>query len=344
MQKHILFTFDHELFLGQRSGTAENCMLSPGNRLRELFRRFGLKNAIFFVDTTYLMALREQAQAHQRARADWALLQDQLRSFEAEGHYVFPHIHPHWLDAAYNETTNQWALNNLEKYRFHALSKAEKTKVFEGSIQILKDILGAEARSVKEVGFRAGGWCIQPFSDFRPCFEAHRIRYEFSVLRGFRQFTNAQFIDFMEVPEKEIYQFSDNVVQEDPEGPFTQITISGLEIPKGVQLSNRVLEKIHWKLNIRSLGDGQGVIPKAVAGPNGKTSSSLPNRERMAIELMNAVKLPLYKKYLANNKFLHFISHPKMLSAHHFKIFERFLNHLTSNYEVETDFKQMLPS
>ncbi|MBK7667512.1 MAG: hypothetical protein IPJ32_09355 [Sphingobacteriaceae bacterium] len=52
--RNLLFTFDYELFLGKRSGTVENCILKPTDKILELFSKYKVTKAIFFVDTTYL--------------------------------------------------------------------------------------------------------------------------------------------------------------------------------------------------------------------------------------------------------------------------------------------------
>ena len=58
--RNILFTFDYELFLGANSGTVEKCLLEPTNLLINLFDKFSIKNAIFFVDTSYLIRLEQE--------------------------------------------------------------------------------------------------------------------------------------------------------------------------------------------------------------------------------------------------------------------------------------------
>ena len=42
------------------------------------------------------------------------------------GHYVFNHIHPHWVDAVYDEQKNEWTLLNDSKYAFESLTEQER--------------------------------------------------------------------------------------------------------------------------------------------------------------------------------------------------------------------------
>ncbi|MBL0049220.1 MAG: hypothetical protein IPP32_14130 [Bacteroidetes bacterium] len=61
-------------------------------------------------------------------------------------------------------------MSNIAKYRFHAISEAERTSLFDQSINILEAIIQPIQPNYALDGYRAGGWCIQPFSDFYPPF------------------------------------------------------------------------------------------------------------------------------------------------------------------------------
>ncbi|HMT30090.1 MAG TPA: hypothetical protein PKD91_12500, partial [Bacteroidia bacterium] len=195
MQKQLLITFDYELYLGNRSGTVDDCMIDPTNKLVEVMEPFGI-HAVFFVDTTYMLRLKAQSVLTEACKKDFEKIASQLRMLVQKGHYVFPHIHPHWLDAEYLEDKNQWRLNNISKYRFHNISEAERTKVFDGSVELLNEIFHSEFPNYKVDGYRAGGWGIQPFEDFLPYFLKNGIKHEFSVLGGIYQYTDAQQFDF----------------------------------------------------------------------------------------------------------------------------------------------------
>ena len=52
-KKNFLLTFDYELFLGSQSGTAQNCLIIPTNKLLALLSETK-SNAIFFIDILYL--------------------------------------------------------------------------------------------------------------------------------------------------------------------------------------------------------------------------------------------------------------------------------------------------
>lgn len=345
MKKHLLITFDYELYLGKRSGSVADCMIEPTSRLIAAMKPYGIRS-VFFVDTTYLIRLKEQAARHTSCANDFRMISDQLLHLVDEGHYVFPHIHPHWIDAEYVPSTNQWQLENTTKYRFHDISEQEKSMVFDGSISLLSEIIHGKHPGYPIDSFRAGGWCIQPFSDFLPYFNSNNIRYEFSVLPGFYQFSDAQQFDFTQAPGKNRYRFHEDVCIEQPDGPFTQFTISSVHVPVLYKLSEKVLLKLLYKLTgDHTLGKGQGQPSKDLvnktpaAGGYNITDSDW---ERVSIELLNAVKLPLYLQFAERNDYMHFISHPKMITRHNIRMFTRFLDNLFGRQGVETDFRKMI--
>jgi hypothetical protein len=346
-RKQLLITYDYELYLGNRSGLISECMIEPTNQLIQVMKPYGI-HAVFFADTTYLLKLKEQAATNKNCAADFDTIANQLNMLVSEGHYVFPHIHPHWLDAEYNSTTNQWKLNSIDKYRFHNINDAERSKVFNGSFELLKDILKAKHPDYKVNGYRAGGWCIQPFGDFQPYFERNNVKYEFSVLSGIYQFADAQFFDFSGAPAKTIYAFADDVCTPQADGKFIQYSISSIKVPAVISFAEKIWLKILFRLlKDHTFNKGQGQPSKTVSEskpstPGGKNISSS-EWERIAVELLTAVKLPLYNSYLEKNDYMHFISHPKMITNHNLSIFGKFLKKAYDKFEIETDFHKMKP-
>ena len=83
----------------------------------------------------------------------------------------------------------------------------------------------------------------------------------------------------------------------------------------------------------------KGVIP---ANSNGKNIANS-DWERISIELMTVVKLGNYLRFLENSQYMHFISHPKMITNHNLAIFDKFLEKVFHKYSVETDFHLMIP-
>lgn len=346
-KKQLLVTYDYELFLGNRSGYVEECMLQPTRATIDLLEKYGI-HAIFFVDTTYLLRLKQQAISTPVCASDFKNVAEQLRILISKGHYVFPHLHPHWLDAEYLSDSNQWRLNSTDKYLFRNISAEERDHVFNGSVNLLKEILHPQFPEYKIDAFRAGGWSIQPFSNFIPYFEKHNFKYEFSVLGGFYQFTDAQYFDFSQAPDKPIYRFSNNECIENKSGGYVQFNISSISISALTSWLNKVWLKLHMKVTSDHTfhkGEGQpsrilnNVLPASAKGKN----IADPGNERVAVELLTIMKLRDYNKFIDEHSYMHFISHPKMITAHNLAVFKKFLERSFAKYLIETDFQKMLP-
>ncbi len=325
-QRNILFTFDYELFLGSRSGSIQNCLIKPTDLLIQLFENHKINNALFFVDTTYLLRLKQQE--HPACKNDLKIISEQLITLVKKGHSVFPHIHPHWLDAVYDPTENQWALTNYSKYRFHSITASKQEELFTQSVQLLREIIYPHFPDYTINGYRAGGWSINPFADFKPLFKKHGIKYEFSVLKGFKNLSEAQYFDFTNCPAEPIYKFEDDPCHRSDNGNFTEYCISS--IPKTNSFVSKLWDKYLWKTGQRSMGDGYSVTGMEAMETNGK--------EMISVELLSKAKLPSYKFFLKENNYMHFISHPKMLSLHNLSCFDNFLSFAQKNFVLQTNF------
>ena len=330
--KNILFTFDYELFLGEKSGSADVCLIYPTKKIMEVLKPAKLKG-IFFIDTTYLLRLSKECSPD--AKNDFYNIAEQIKTLIKEGHYIFPHLHPHWVDAVYNSGTNEWSLKDITKYRFHTVSDSERKELFEQSVNILKSIVTEADPSYELNGYRAGGWSIQPFSDFKPYFEKYGIKYDFSVLLGSKFNSDAQQYDFTNAPRRPIYRFSDDIVKENMNGDLFEFTISGIQLSAFRRFLNRLFLKLNTFSTTRI---GNGISVKNLSGDFNKLS----HYEMLSIELLTFIKYPLYLNFVDKNEFVQFISHPKMTTLHGFSQFQKFINEFLSTYAVETDFKKMI--
>ena len=139
-EKHLLFTFDYELFLGERSGNVIDSVIEPTQHILNLLEEYNIK-AIFFVDTTWLIKLKELSENCPACKNKLQLISSQIINIVKQGHDVFPHLHPHWMDAVYDPQKDEFNLQNITHYRINQLNQEEINKVFDSSIAILRDII-----------------------------------------------------------------------------------------------------------------------------------------------------------------------------------------------------------
>ncbi len=168
-KKLLLITFDYELFLGEKSGTPKDCLIDPTDKLLACLEKYKFR-AIFFVDTVYLLCLKKIAENQAKAKKDLAAIFSQLVQIVNSGHEIHPHIHPHWMDAQYDERLNEWSLKQKEHYTFASLTDVRRRELFDQSIQIIRSILDLAKSGQSIDSYRAGGWSIEPFAHFRALF------------------------------------------------------------------------------------------------------------------------------------------------------------------------------
>lgn len=322
--RNIILTFDYEPYLGAKSGTAQRCMLEPTGKLRTIMNRYNAKG-IFFVDTLYLLNIRQ----HSVLKKDYEAITTQLKTLHSEGHYIFPHIHPHWLDAVYSEDEKQFSLNDISRYSLADFPQEIIKKLFTDSLLLLKEI----GISYSQWGYRAGGWCIQPFSQLKDIFIWENIYFDFSVVPGCKNDSKNQSFDFSSVTKKAPYRFSDTVEQPDEKGVFIEFPVSSLTFNPMTKLYDKIIRKYLWKTNDRGWGDGIG----AQATPVKFNHSG----EMISIELLNSSKINGYKQYIKKEKYMHWLSHPKMVTRHGLKMFDTFMKFVSDKYELIYDFYQM---
>ena len=344
--KKLLITFDYELFLGKRSGSILDNMINPTSKLLMAMEPYAIK-AIFFVDTTYLIRLSKQAATVAACDKDFEIIKAQLQLLIKAGHYVFPHLHPHWLDAKYMATTNEWNVEEARLYRFNAIDETQRDDLFNQSIAILREIINPVEPAYMVDAFRAGGWSIQPFTDFKKQFLKHKIKYDFSVLDKAYQFTEAQYYDFSNRPDKMIYHFDNDECIESRTGNFTEFVNSTIAFTKEAQLKNRIYSKINRITGIEKEADtgwGQVGVKQLSGKPKSKNGfpASGAGQFYLSVDLMSKAYLPVYKNYLRENYYMHFVSHPKLISQNSLEKFEDFLSYAFANFDIETDFRKMI--
>ncbi len=336
-QKRILVTFDCELFLGKRSGSVANCMLLPTAKILRLLKKYNV-TAIFFVDMLYLCRLKEAAEKHSKAKNDFELIELQLIEMAEQGHYVFNHLHPHWLDAVYDEANNEWLLDDASQYAFESLNEIVRESVFERTTNLLNEILNKASKKFSTDGYRAGGLYIQPFSSFEKCFEKHGIKNDFSVLINAvgESYSGAGNFNFSGI-EKNIYRFNSEVAIEDVNGAFTEYAMRFIEIPIVYRLLNSAFYRLFSKSkNHLRHGDGVSTSNKIYSSTNKRFTST----ETFSVEMLNDIKISLYLKEATQNNYLHLLSHPKLVSDYNLQTFGKLLGKLTAMENVEFDFKK----
>jgi hypothetical protein len=331
MRKNILLTFDYELFLGKNSGSVDKCLIEPTEKIRCILNKYNII-AIFFVDTTYLLRLAEVAQNNKVFKQNMTKIENQLQQLKEDGHYIFHHLHPHWLDAKYMPELDEWNLENISKYSFKNISVEERNRIFEFSDAFIRKFEGEN-----KVGFRAGGLYVEPISDFLTYFSKYNIKYEFSICPEDYSIGKNDSYDFRQYPNKP-YHFQTKVNKPELNGkyieyPITRFKIAGL---------NKILNGIYHRLFSKSkniYGNGSPVNLGQVEKPkNNLFELNIP----LSLEFLNNFNYKLCISHLKKNDYIHFLSHPKLMSDESIDSMDKMLNILIKKYHLNSDFRKIL--
>jgi len=312
-QPNIILTFDYEVFLGQDTGTINNCVIKPTNRILEILKQNNAK-AIFFVDATWLLFLKENYPF------DFQLVTRQIKEIIGTGSSVELHLHPQWLNAI--KLNDKIVFTSFENYALHSLTTEEILVLFDKSIKLLEEITLQKIRC-----FRAGGFCIEPFDKVQCAFEESRIKYDFTVVPGtYLRSGDGYDFDFSNAPSLCFYNFQSNVNIPDPNGQFVEIPVSVYKNNPFFRLLNKI---ILISENDKIFGDG-----KSIQESSSNFFRTLFRRLRFSYSLLTIDKMNclifrmIVSKYFKNCRLLVIISHPKTLSN---KALEN-LSFVTANY------------
>lgn len=212
----VFLTLDYELYFGEKYGTVEQCMLQPTRELMKISKATGACMT-FFIDVGFIIRLEEAVKEHPQLQGDLDGIINQITQLVAEGHDCQLHIHPHWEDSFYDG--KQWQIK-VDRYKLADFSDEEVDRIVREYHGCLSRLTGKKIDS-----YRAGGWCLQPFSKVRKPFEVLGIRKDSTVFPGGHFESEHYFYDFRNCPDKSRWTFSDDLVKEQ-NGPFLELPIS----------------------------------------------------------------------------------------------------------------------
>ena len=310
MNRTILLTLDYELFFA-KSGTAEKSIIEPTNKLIEVLKELRIP-ATFFVDTMYLAAL--QSSHDTKNQRTFSFIKNQLQEIIKSGSRIELHLHPHWIDAAYGD--GLWEFPTLKHYKLSSLTSEQLEAAFSEGIKILHDIAREVYPNYQVACFRAGGWCIEPFSIIKSLMEKHNIYADSSVCPGLYMNGSIHKIDYRDIKMSSFYRFSGNVRSCEINGKFLEIPVNGFVV--------NAWDRFLWLLKSRIFyndsviwGDGVGIPSIYNQGRLNKFIALLKNESYYSqFSLDNYVDKKLLNKIMKATSYtlITFVAHPKTIT------------------------------
>jgi peptidoglycan/xylan/chitin deacetylase (PgdA/CDA1 family) len=316
----IAITWDYELFFGERSGSVEQCMLEPTERLLELSSKYKIPFT-FFPDAGCLIKFEEQADCHQELQR----VKTQIQSWDSLGHETGLHIHPHWEKSSWMD--GRWQ-HDLSHYKLSDFSAEEASRIVERYASYMNSILAHPLQS-----YRAGGWCAQPFTPVAEAMKKAGIRYDSSVFKGGKNTTSPYQYDFTVTPNASHWKFTEDPAVLDSEGAFTEIPIASMNYSP----------LFFWKLFVLGrLNPGQHKpIGNGLPAKGGGSKKDLLTRShRLCVSadgyFSTQLNPALRKAQRANEPFMVVIGHPKALTPFGLHTLEAFIAQHYKNHEFVT--------
>lgn len=310
---NIYITLDYEIYFGENHGTVEKCIIFPTAELIRIAEKHDVRFS-FFVDCGFILKLDEYRKKFPVLENDYKAITEQVKYLSDTGHDIQLHIHPHWEDCSYDG--NKWIMN-VSRYKLADFSETDIADIVKRYKKVLTDITGKTVFT-----FRAGGWCLQPFSKLMKVFKDEKITLDSSVFRN-GYFSSEQYAyDFRNAPDKDIYKFEEDVVVENNVGYFTELPISPI----------RNSPLFFWRLFLlgrknpylhKPLGDGQAM---AAPGYRKKLLNQYTNNP-VSVDGYNSHLLQKALNGLKAKRKEHMvvIGHPKALSRYSIQKLDEFI-------------------
>lgn len=318
----IYVTFDYELFFGRKTGSIEKCLLEP----TEVLARIAQKHAVhftFFVDAGMLAAMRRHMNASSEIDEQYSSIVDQLRRLKYEGHSIQLHVHPHWEDSVFCD--GKW-VHGGTRFRLDQFSQVDIEKIIREYRLELVEVVGADVHA-----FRAGGWCIQPFSLLMDALHRNGITLDSTLYKNGFMSTALHRFDFRGMPSLPEWFFNDDPLKAESEGIFREIPISVTYYSRLFYLS-MALHKIIKAKRYKPVGDG------APVGIGKRDAASLIMNGGEGVVCLDGSRsrlvMPALKRLIGESPESNFviIAHPKALCENSFEVLDDIASSYSGNF------------
>ncbi len=306
----LVLSQDYEVFF-HRSGTLEKCLFEPCEALLRSARRYGYK-ITFYVDIGMLARMQEFAPAYRRLAADFDRVRRHLHGLVAAGHDIGLHIHPHWEDTLVEGGRWRFADTRYHLGQFSAKEAGEIVRRYAG---LLAETCGAAPTS-----YRAGGFCVEPFSPIANSLLEAGIDIDSSVVPGASLRDEDKGFDFRRAPRRDWWHFDDSPAVEKDGGRFLEIPITPQKLPVPYYW-DRVLDKLWRNRKDGVFGDGAG---KRIGKP--EIIRRLLGSSRVAelsVDHPKAAGLGRLPRRHPPRRLCHVMGHPKNLSLKSLAMLEK---------------------
>lgn len=328
--KEIILTFDYELFLGKETGNVKETMIEPTDKLLSILEKNGSKLTVFW-DVLHYYRLLELGNKIRELSDDRGLIENQILELARRGHDIQLHLHPHWLDAQYEN--NKWIFS-YDRFKLHNLSdenNEEDINTITGCVSISKKLMEDLIRKVKPDykvnAFRAGGYLIEPFEKLKQALQKNEIRIDSSVCTNLFNCNENFSFDFRSYPAKQKYRFEFSPKRIDNGGYFCEIPITTVKIPALINIYFTFLRIIKYPdLESERKGSGTGDYFQPAGYQRLKKLSALTHTRVNQLSTDGSFRERFNYKFNKVPGYSTMILHPKLLNRHRLAIIEDYVS------------------
>lgn len=319
--KTLLFTFDYELYLGNDTGTVQNCLIKPTHRLIDIFKKYGISGT-FFVDGAYIFKMHELKTVYPRLAKDYECVISNLKYLADNGQEIQLHFHPQWLYSSYDG--ERWQLD-FEHYKLSDVEPSLLSVSFKKSRELIEEITGTEISA-----YRAGGYCLSDYAELENLFLENHIKIDSSVVPGTKLLSGSVQYDYTLVPDKPFWTFSKDVTEEDSAGNFREIPVSQYRYDKIDFFTGKIIDFFDKTEGYKPWGDGENIFSRTHRSFWTKVKRKLKwyfaNGGNYGICSIDYDSSKYFKKYLGlQQDIVVLVSHPKCLSKRGLDVLDKFL-------------------
>lgn len=308
----LVVSQDYELFF-QRSGSIEKCLIEPCDVLLKFAEKSGVR-ITFFVDAGMLCRMQELASAHPALGKDLSRVRQHIESLSAAGHEIGLHIHPHWEETGWRD--GAWDFADT-RYQLNEFSNDEVGDIVLRYTGALNELCDGSVRT-----YRAGGFCVEPFTRYGDLLKQAGITIDSSVVPGALLKDDDKGFDFSHAPDSGWWTFSDSPLNPCPNGQFLEIPITPQVLPFR-HYWGRALDRALRRQPAAVLGDGvskalgKREIARRLAGA-GRTSE-------LSMDAPKARQLNSMRTWRQHRDVWHVMGHPKLLGRPSLAALEEFI-------------------
>lgn len=276
---HLVLSLDYEVF-GNGAGAVMRDVVSPTRRLLDICDRCGATMTIMFEAGEYWAFERyEERLQHDLGHSPPKAMKEQISEAIQRGHDVQLHLHPQWIDAAYEQGVWQlcnsyWRLADLPG----GLGSEEQVTSIVGALhrgkRTLEDILKPVKADYECTCFRAGGFYAQPSRQIIRAMKRIGLKADSSIIKGFRK-TEPFVVDYSHVEiDKAAWWTTDTDLAEEgtPGENILELSISARMEPYWKNFKMTKLQTALWRRKAERVGGGKDAAGKYITSlPSGRT-------------------------------------------------------------------------